>query len=73
MAKTKELSRTTSTKNNKDNIDRNKRKINRKRKNENPFCYFTHEHTLSGILELFESDKESILLYHLATLKSKNS
>ena len=73
VAKTKKLGRITSTKNNKDNIDINKRKINRKRKTETPFCYITHEHTISGILELFESDKESILLYHLAMLESKNS
>merc|ERR1712150_350536 len=69
VAKTKKLGRITSTKNNKDNIDINKRKI----KTETPFCYITHEHTISGILELFESDKESILMYHLAMLESKNS
>ena len=66
VAKITKVKRTTSTiskKNNKDNIDRNKRNRNRKKKSDNTF---------SGILELFESDKESILLYHLSMLESKS-
>merc|ERR1711994_129978 len=66
VAKITKVKRTTSTiskKNNKDNIERNKRNRNRKKKSDNTF---------SGILELFESDKESILLYHLSMLESKS-
>ena len=64
VAKTKKLKgKTISKKNNKDNIHLKKRKSNRKNKSENKFC---------GILELFEADKESILLYHLSMLEAKS-
>ena len=64
VAKTKKLKgKTISKKNNKDNIHWNKKKSNRRNKSEN---------TYRGILELFDADKESILLYHLSMLEAKS-
>ena len=63
VAKTKKLKgKTISKKSNKDNIHWNKKKSNRRNKSEN---------TYRGILELFDADKESILLYHLSMLEAK--
>ena len=55
-------------KNNK-TFKKSKSKQNRKRKNKNNS---NSENTFRSVLELFELDKESILLCHLSMLESKN-